>query len=261
MSDYQPTWSKLQTAMPEQNSNRTEIVFILDNVDDWQTLVDGIRPGIQIEVIDSAQDGLAQMAQFLDGRSGIDAIHILSHGSEGSVQLGALNLTAQNLQDHTADLAAIGRALNANADILLYGCDVAAGSSGAAFVAALAQTTQADIAASSDITGTSLYGGNWILEEQTGIIDSTLPITPEALQAYHYTLPTFDFELGVSEGTGSVSQTVGGVTVTATTDDAQLFTWDTGSDVILYSTTNWNLYLQYTFSQAVDVSSFLLSRR
>jgi len=100
---------------------RTEIVFIESNVADYQTLVDNINPGAELHVLDAAQDGLAQMAQILEGRSGIDALHIVSHGSVGSVHLGTTYLTSQNLQDHAADLATIGSALTRNGDILLYG--------------------------------------------------------------------------------------------------------------------------------------------
>ncbi|MDD5579882.1 MAG: DUF4347 domain-containing protein [Methylobacter sp.] len=62
-------------------------------------------------------------------------------------------MTSHNLQRHSADLTAIGSTLNQNADILLYGCDVGSSSDGEAFISALAQMTQADIAASNDLTG------------------------------------------------------------------------------------------------------------
>ena len=152
-------------------SARSEIVFVESNVADYQTLLNGVNPGAEVHVLDASQDGLAQMAGILGGRSGIDAIHIISHGAEGSVQLGALNLSARNLGDHAADLSAIGGALDANADILLYGCSVAAGSDGAALVDALAQATQADVAASTDITGAAAKGGDWVLEYATGAVD------------------------------------------------------------------------------------------
>ncbi|MGZ4954683.1 MAG: DUF4347 domain-containing protein, partial [Methylobacter sp.] len=151
---------------------RTEVVFIESNVADYQTLLNGVSPGAEVHVLDALMDGLAQMAQILAGRSGIDAIHILSHGTEGSVQLGTLNLTLQNLQAHTDDLAAIGSALTPDADILLYGCSVAAGSDGAVFIEALAQVTHADIAASNNATGAATLGGDWILESSIGDVQT-----------------------------------------------------------------------------------------
>ncbi|MDO9399479.1 MAG: DUF4347 domain-containing protein, partial [bacterium] len=167
---------------------RTEILFIESNVADYQVLIDGAKPGTEVHVLDASRDGLVQMAQILDGRSGIDAIHIMSHGSEASVGLGSLTLTAQNLSDHAADLETIGHALNSNADILLYGCDVAKGSDGAAFVEALAQSTQADIAASNDLTGSSSLGGDWTLEVVQGNIDAQPVVTAATADLYQHVL-------------------------------------------------------------------------
>lgn len=50
-------------------------------------------------------------------------------------------------------------------DILFYGCNVAEGDQGQAFVDQLKALTSADIAASTDITGGELVDGDSILEE------------------------------------------------------------------------------------------------
>jgi hypothetical protein len=151
---------------------RTEIIFIESNITNYQTLLNGINPGAEIHVLDAAKDGLAQITQILNGRSGIDAIHILSHGSEAAVGLGSVALTANNLQDHGAELAIIGSALAADGDILIYGCNVGAGSNGTAFVSTLASLSGADIAASNDLTGAASKGGDWQLEVTSGQIES-----------------------------------------------------------------------------------------
>lgn len=206
--------SILSTLTPQ----RSEIVFIESNVSDYQTLIDGVNPDAEVHVLDASQDGLAQMAQILGGRSGIDAIHIVSHGSEGSVNLGSLKLTSQNLQDHAADLATIGNALSQNGDILLYGCDVAAGSDGAAFINALAQTTQADVGASTDATGSAARGGDWSLETSTGVIDEPAL----SISSYSELLVAVDFT-GDTGDTNNTNATVAGGsknTVTITDDSS-----------------------------------------
>ncbi|MFA5017957.1 MAG: DUF4347 domain-containing protein, partial [Methylobacter sp.] len=192
-------------ADPAAQPQRIEVVFIESNVSDYQTLINGVSPDAEVHVLDASQDGLAQMAQILNGRSGIDAIHILSHGSEGSVNLGSLKLTSQNLQDHAADLATIGNALSQNGDILLYGCDVAAGSDGAALINALAQTTQADVGASTDATGSAARGGDWSLETATGIIDEPAL----SISSYSELLVAVDFT-GDSGDTNNTNATVAG---------------------------------------------------
>jgi len=178
--------------VPQPQPQRTEVVFIESNVADYQTLVNDVKPGTEVHVLDASQDGLAQMAQILEGRSGIDAISIVSHGFEGSVNLGTLNLTSQNIKDHAADLATIGSALSRNGDILLYGCDVAKGSDGAAFISALAQSTQADAAASNDLTGAAALGGDWALEAATGVIETGSPFVTADLERYGSVLTIYN---------------------------------------------------------------------
>ena len=160
------------------------IAFIEADVPDYQTLLAGLAPGTEVHVLDAGQDGLALMAQVLAGRSGIDALHIISHGREGTVSLGSLQLTSDNLAAHADDLAAIRAVLNPDADILLYGCDVGAGTNGATFVEDLAQATGADVAASTNSTGASALGGDWVLETSSGPIETAPLITAAMAGGY-----------------------------------------------------------------------------
>lgn len=162
----------------------TVIVFVEADVADYQLLLAGLAPGAEVHVLDPGLDGLAGMAAVLKGRSGIDALHIVSHGKEGAVSLGALQLSRDNLAGHVDDLATIRQALHADADILLYGCSVGAGTAGAAFVDALAGATGADVAASTDLTGATALGGNWTLERSSGAIAAGNPLSTLSLASY-----------------------------------------------------------------------------
>jgi hypothetical protein len=180
-------------------ASRKEIVFIEDNVPDMNTLLEGICAGKEIVILDSSKDGLRQIADALAGGSGIDALHIVSHGVAGSVDLGALLLDANNLGAHSAELQAIRKGMAAGGDILLYGCDIGAGSAGQAFVEHLAIVTGADVAASSNLTGSAALGGDWNLEISSGHIE-TRAVTDASLAAlYQKTLnitsATVDFDI------------------------------------------------------------------
>ncbi len=166
------------SAAPQEVANATtQVVFVLDDVQDHQRLVDGVAPGAQVYVLDASRDGLAQMADLLQGRSGIDAIHVLSHGSAGQLDLGTNHLNQGNLAQHSALLSQIGSSLSAEGDLLLYGCQVADGETGLAFVQKLAHATEADIAASTDSTGATARGGDWVLEHQTSVTAQPLAIS------------------------------------------------------------------------------------
>ena len=141
-------------------------------------------------MLDAGTDGLQQMAAILSGRTGIDALHVLSHGSAGTVNLGSLLLNHDNLSVHQSELQSIGQSLKSDADILLYGCDIGAGN-GAHLLDDLALITGADLAASNNITGASTLGGDWVLEVHAGNID-TAPVVDAALsQLYSSVLAPF----------------------------------------------------------------------
>ena len=177
---------------------RREVVFIEGNVADVPTLVSAVQPGREVHVLDAARNGLAQMAEILRGRNGVDAIHLLSHGSPGALDLGALILKRNNLPDHAADLAVIAGALNSDADILLYGCNVAQGTDGAAFVSALAQGAHATIAASTNPTGAASKGGDWTLEYAPRKLHTAV-LSGAAYSEILGTTATYDFNAGLSD--------------------------------------------------------------
>ncbi|HSV82048.1 MAG TPA: DUF4347 domain-containing protein, partial [Ramlibacter sp.] len=185
--EYDPLM--LVAADPQANAGRSEVVFVEDNVSDYQTLVAGMRAGVEVVLLDSRGDGLRQMAAYLDGRSGIDVIHVVSHGAEGRLDLGTLSLDTATTQTRAADLAALGAALGADGDLLLYGCSVAGGE-GAGFISAIATATGADVAASTDLTGAQQLGGDWQLEATAGVVEASNAVSRPTLAAYSGLLAT-----------------------------------------------------------------------
>jgi uncharacterized delta-60 repeat protein len=158
----------------------TRNLFIIDpRVENAQSLIDALPAGSEWVVLESGSAGVRQLEAILEREDTLDAISILAHGAPGQLNLGALALTLHNLQDHAAILERIGAALKPNGDLLLYGCEIGAGSMGAAFVEALAAATGANVAASDNATGAASLGGDWALEIQTGPITTPILDVPE----------------------------------------------------------------------------------
>ncbi|MEM9733691.1 MAG: DUF4347 domain-containing protein, partial [Pseudomonadota bacterium] len=146
-----------------------QIAFVDGAVEDYEQIVAAFDPSVEIYILDTAADGVEQMAAVLDGRSDIEAIHIVSHGRSGTLDLGSTKLTAASMAGkHADEMAIIAGALSDSADILIYGCDFGAHARGASAVEALAAATGADIAASEDLTGNTTLGGDWDLEVESG---------------------------------------------------------------------------------------------
>lgn len=161
----------LTATAPPEGSTRHEIYFIDSSLPDQDVLRNALPINAHIVYLDNARDGLTQLVEALEGRNGLDAIHIVTHASEGLLQVGGTQLDTDTIRHQYADLLAqIGLRLNANADVLLYGCNLAAGDTGMATLNALAQAMTSDIAASTNITG---QGGDWVLEAHVGTIETS----------------------------------------------------------------------------------------
>ena len=148
------------------------IIFIDSRVSNPQSLIDSLTESAQVFVLNSESDGLGQMANLMQGQTGIDVIHVISHGSQGALYLGSTVLNSGNLGWYAKQLGRVGNSLTPMGDILLYGCNVAQGDAGLQFITALAQATGADVAASTDATGVAALGGDGVLEQVSGSVDA-----------------------------------------------------------------------------------------
>ena len=101
------------------------IVFIDPTVSDYQTLINGIKPDTSVVVLDSSKDGVQQITDALTGEI-YSEVHIVSHGSPGSIQIGSSHLGYDNITNYAGALQQWQKSLTPDADILLYGCNVAA---------------------------------------------------------------------------------------------------------------------------------------
>ncbi len=193
-------------------SQQVPIVFIDGAVDDIDVLIADIGPNAEIHILDSNADGVEQIAAVLAGRTDIASLHIISHGRSGTLDLGDTKLTAASMAGEYADeMAVIAASLGSNADILIYGCDFAAGSRGREAVALLAALTGADVAASDDLTGAADLGGDWDLEDQVGLVETGLL----RLESWSGTLSLVNTGNWTVSGT-TATNTTSGVTSTIT---------------------------------------------
>ena len=92
-------------------------------------------------MLNAAEPAPRQIAAALSGRAGLDAIHIIAHGAPGELRFAAGVLSANSVNEHAADLAALGAALGQNASLMLWTCETGQGERGQDFVAALASSS------------------------------------------------------------------------------------------------------------------------
>ena len=175
---------------PSLNSSASEIIFIDAGVNNYQLIPSNTET--EIVILDSNRNGVEQITQSLSNSNNLDSIHIISQGREGAIALGTTELNLNSLQSYQNSLQSWSNALNSDADILLYGCNVAAGTTGTAFIDRLSQLTTADIAASNDITGREDLNGDWELEIATGQIEAQIAIAAKNQGLYGSVLATYN---------------------------------------------------------------------
>ncbi len=163
--------------------NDSNLVFIDSQIDAFSTLVSGVTES-EVIVLDSTRDGIAQITEALSQRQDISSLQIISHGDIGSLQLGTTNLNSDNIDRYAEELQQWSQHLTTDADILLYGCQVAAEATGQEFIQGLSESTTADVAASNDLTGSLELGGDWDLEITTGEIETELNLDKATQESY-----------------------------------------------------------------------------
>ena len=189
-------------------------MFVDAGVDNYQQLVDDLRNNadssrnIEVVVLDRDKDGIEEISEFLSHREDLDAIHIISHGSDGSVELGNTSLNADTLEQNNLKIALWANNFADTGDILIYGCNLAATEAGQSLIDELGALTLTDVAASDDLTGHESLGGDWDLEYQAGDIEAAVAPGAELQARYEHILAVINGTAGDDVLAGTASNDV-----------------------------------------------------
>ena len=168
--------------------------------------------------IDAGQDGLA----LIGAHAGRPQRHhapctCWRTAATACCSSAAVTLDAQTLLQRAGEVAGWSAALSADADLLLYGCDVAQTAAGQQLRADLAALTGADVAASTDLTGAAAAGrqlGARVRHRPDRSRRS--PSAPSAQQAWAGTLAVS----ATSESSGDTTSATSPATTSRTTSTA-----------------------------------------
>ena len=205
-------------AAPDQTNEAVEsvvcetVVFIDGEVEEAAFASASVPAEAMVVLLDAKSDPIQQMTQALASVSGVSSVHIISHGQAGALRLGGKLVDAKELASHQEALSRWRQSLRMDADILVYGCDVAANQQGRSFITQLASLTGVDVAASVDATGAASKGGNWRFEYSVGDVHTKLALNQAFVESYAHSLPITIFAAGET-GEESMSLQIDGVTV------------------------------------------------
>ncbi|XZE33950.1 cadherin domain-containing protein [Pirellulaceae bacterium SH501] len=192
---------------------RREVVFVQEGLNDIDRLLSDLqqdREGVdfEIHVLNSIEHGLDQIESLITQYDDLDAIHLVTHGADGFIQLGGGWLTSSNIEQYTDALQRIGMALDVDGDILIYGCDVAASEVGMGVLDRISEITNADVGGSVDKTGAQWRGGDWELEYSVGQVETNLALGLSIQESYSGLLATYVVTNTSDSGTGSLRQAI-----------------------------------------------------
>ena len=222
-----------QIASAPLTTSVSQIVFIDAAIDDIDHLASGLDDGHELVLLNKDTSGIEQITDALSQRSNVSSVHIIAHGQSGEIQLGSDLVDQRVVQQRASQFESWSRALTTDADILIYGCDTGAETSGLNLIQQIAKLTGADVAASTDKTGAASEGGDWDLERQVGTIEAGLAFDFSTRKSYVSVMPitiraagqTGDEQM-LLQIDGSTVATFDNVGGDASNRDFQTFTFD-----------------------------------
>ena len=152
------------------------LAFVDATLPELTTLLAGLPAHVKVHLMPATQDGMLFMAHTLVGQSNVQSLHLLCHGTPGTLQMGSEILTREKLAHYRSTLDVLSDAMAADGEWLIYGCDVAHGTKGQSFVDALRLMTGLNVAAASHKVGSTTLGGSWKLDNNTTAIRSALSV-------------------------------------------------------------------------------------
>ena len=141
-----------------------EVIVIDAALSNDQPLLDALPLGGYVHLLDDTADAITQLAEIVAHYPGLKTLHLISHGAPGAIFLGEQTLCLDTLAQHTQLLESLRQFMAPDGEWLIYGCEVAQGDTGRAFIAALQAKTGLKIAAASHKVGHTDLGGNWALD-------------------------------------------------------------------------------------------------
>ncbi|NET44444.1 DUF4347 domain-containing protein, partial [Okeania sp. SIO2B3] len=158
------------------------LVIIDPTVENYQMLASGVLPGAKVIILNSEEDEVRQITRAILDYP-VNSLHIVCHGSPGSLQLGNIKFSFSNLGEYGAEFKRWGEVIGTGG-IFLYGCEIAAGNIGKAFVVRFHELTGVGVAAAIDRVGCAELGGSWELGVKVGEVGNSLAFEQEVLVSY-----------------------------------------------------------------------------
>ena len=201
--------AETQVQDSQAETHAVELVIVDRSVEgaDWiaSQLQEDSDANRVIVFLDANKDGLDQISAILDAHESVGTVHLFSHGEDAQLLLGSTLFDEQTLLVRAEQISSWSAQLTSEADLLIYGCDLAGSTAGREFATVLGQLMCVDIAASDNLTGNAVLGGDWQLEYRSGSVESDATLGARVLNDYAGSLAIYTVDnTGDSTSAGSL---------------------------------------------------------
>ncbi len=227
-----------------ETPSQFDVAFVDSSLDNLQQLLDQLQNSfadsdrtLEIVLLDRSSSGVEQVTNYFAASDHQYAsVHFITHGGSGQFQLGSDWLNVTNIDQHSQQLVLWQAGLAADADILVYGCQVASTLDGQTLAIQLAQALDADVAMSVDSTGHLKLDADWDLEYRVGEISSQSLLVGSSVEQWQGELATYTVTNTNDSGAGSLRQAILDANANAGADDIVFNISGTGVHTITLAT-------------------------
>lgn len=173
------------------------LIVIDPSVDHREALAAGVISGATLLMLDEKKDAIAQITKAIRRcRGALQSLHIVTHGSPGTLHFSSGDLTSANLHLYAEHIeswfgyeplckGSTIKVKGAQSFISLYACNLATGAAGMALLENLSYLTGVNIHASEGKVGSTDVQGSWQLEVALPFQRPTkFPFTNDLLETY-----------------------------------------------------------------------------
>ncbi|KPQ34493.1 MAG: protein of unknown function (DUF4347) [Phormidesmis priestleyi Ana] len=178
------------------------LVAIDASVDHRDALAAGALNGAKLLMLDPHQDAIRQVTQAVHRFAHkLQSLHIVTHGSSGSLHFSSGDLNLHNLPTYAAEIeswfryrplypdSAVRVQSSTESFLSLYACSLASGEAGEAFLKKLQFLVGVSVHASKGKVGSTVLNGSWQLEIAYPFEHrARFPFTDDLLETYEAVL-------------------------------------------------------------------------
>jgi hypothetical protein len=154
----------------------TDVVILDPSLPAIDILIAEMKPGSRIVYLKKTDNPIRSITKILKHCAPVNSLHVFLEGQPGILVYNDVSVTTDSLLNAEKYLTEWRQFFNDEGDVFLYGCEVGKGIKGLEFVKTFAMLTGLDVAASDNLTGSHLRGGDWFMEVKSGTIQNEIAL-------------------------------------------------------------------------------------